>query len=116
MASTTKGFAKKVAIAATATAVDPIDLLGNAVTYAQGIWVLNASTGMVTIARDGVTSTTGADDSVPVPPNSWVWFTKPGHSKANPPTLLAGQGWSAIAGTAGDIYLVSDNGSWHPLQ
>jgi hypothetical protein len=116
VASTTRGVSKKVNIATSATAIDPVDLLGNAIDTAQGLWVYNSGTVVVTIHPNGVTATTGGDDGIPIPPGQSVWFAKPGHSKASPPVLTTGQGWSGIAATAGDIYITADNGAWHPYR
>jgi hypothetical protein len=116
MASTTRGLSKKVNIGTGATAIDPVDLLGNDIQNAQGIWVFNSGATYCTIHTNGVAATAGGDDGIPVGPGQYVWFAKPGHSKATPPILQAGQGWSGINATAADIFITCDDGSWHPYR
>jgi hypothetical protein len=118
MASTARGVSKNVSFATSAGAVDVVDLFSAGWDSIQGFWVVNQdATNTAYLATGGVTSAVNGDDSIPLLPRQWTWFTKPAASKAVPPIAVTGQTWSGIGATAAcNVLIVADNGAWHPYR
>lgn len=114
MAATARGFSKLIAAATTATAFDPIDVIGTAgLERSQGIWLLNTDATNIAYLHVAIAATVNGDDTIPLVPRLWTWVAKPAYRKGTPPVITTP--WSFIAATATcNIMAVNDDGSWHP--
>lgn len=116
MAATTNGLSRLVAAATTATAFDPIDMMGTSgLEQSSGLWILNTdATNIAYLNMFGVAATVNGDDSIPLVPRLWTWVAKPAYRKGVPPVITTT--WSFIAATAAcNIMVVADDAGWHPM-
>ena len=114
MAATARGASKMIAATTTAVAFDPIDMMGNpGLERSQGLWLLNTDPTNIAYLHRFTTATVNGDDSIPLVPRLWTWVLKPAYNKTTNP--VATVPWSLIGATATcNVYVVSDDGSWHP--